>query len=320
MNRLKNKIKQFLSIFLVVGTLSLVAEPARAVLVTQKFMGSITGIYNFRFGPPYGAVIGQPVHGSFTYDTQLALISDDGTTAFYRSSFYSYGIEGMSLVIGAATIRSVPTYSIRIINNYPSFVDIIDGFFPTLFCKPGSTCNNNPYLSFILTDSTQTALSSTALPNSLNLLNFSKREGYLTSGYGSPSSPPTIITFTIDPPLSVKIDIKPGGFPNSINLKAQGVIPVAILTTDATDNTNIFDASTVDTNTVRFGPTGNEAALVQYALEDVDGDGDTDMILHFNIQDTGFNCEHTSATLTGQTLDGNTLFTGTDSVNIVGCN
>jgi hypothetical protein len=74
----------------------------------------------------------------------------------------------------------------------------------------------------------------------------------------------------------VSIDIKPGSFPNSINTESKGVIPVAILTTDA------FDATAVDSTTVFFAATGNEAAPVQFVLEDVDGDGNTDMILHKN--------------------------------------
>jgi hypothetical protein len=87
----------------------------------------------------------------------------------------------------------------------------------------------------------------------------------------------------------VTIDIKPGSFPNSINPKSKGKIPVAILTTDA------FDATTVDPTTVLFGATGTEAAPVQSALEDVDGDSDTDMTLHFNVQNTGIACGDTSA-------------------------
>lgn len=118
--------------------------------------------------------------------------------------------------------------------------------------------------------------------------------------------------------ITVIIDIKPGSFPNSINPKSKGVIPVAILTTDASDNTNPFDASSVDVKTVRFGKTGTEAAPIQSALEDVDGDGDLDRILHFKTQDTGIQCGDTSASLTGVTLDGQTI-KSSDSINTVGC-
>ncbi len=109
---------------------------------------------------------------------------------------------------------------------------------------------------------------------------------------------------------TVAIDIKPGSFPNSINPRDKGVIPVAILSTDT------FDASTEDPTTVRFGPNG--AAPVHYALEDVDGDTDLDLILHFKTQETGIRCGDTSATLTGETTGGQVI-EGSDTVNTVGC-
>jgi hypothetical protein len=112
--------------------------------------------------------------------------------------------------------------------------------------------------------------------------------------------------------LSVAIDVKPGSFPNSINPRSMGKIPVAILTTDT------FDGASVDPNTVRFGRNGAEAGPVQSALEDVDGDGDIDMILHFNTQDTGIQCGDTSASLTGKSFGGQSI-RGSDSVNTVGC-
>jgi hypothetical protein len=116
----------------------------------------------------------------------------------------------------------------------------------------------------------------------------------------------------ICPKKRVSIDIKPGSFPNSINPRSRGVIPVAILTTAT------FDATTVDPTTVFFGKTGTEAAPVHFAFEDVDQDGDTDMILHFNTQDTGIQCGDTSASLTGETFSGQAL-EGSDSIKTVGC-
>ncbi len=110
----------------------------------------------------------------------------------------------------------------------------------------------------------------------------------------------------------VDIDIKPGSFPNSINPRSQGVIPVAILTTAT------FDATTVDPTTVRFGATGTEAAPLQFALEDVDGDGDIDLILHFSTQATGIQCGSASASLTGETFGGQ-MIQGSDSISTVGC-
>lgn len=129
---------------------------------------------------------------------------------------------------------------------------------------------------------------------------------------GSFSTPTTLVDLQFFPVITVVIDIKPGSFPNSINPKSKGTIPVAILTTAT------FDATTVDPATVRFGRTGTEAASVHAALEDVDLDGDTDLILHFNTQTTGIQCGDTSASLTGETLDGQ-MIQGSDAINTVGC-
>jgi uncharacterized repeat protein (TIGR01451 family) len=121
-------------------------------------------------------------------------------------------------------------------------------------------------------------------------------------------------TTTIVPPVQIiEIDIKPGGFPNSINPKSQGVIPVAIL------SNNGFAAANVNPASVRFGAIGTEAAAVKSAMEDVDGDGDLDMVLHFRTQDTGIVCGSTKASITGKTLGGREI-KGTDSVRTVGCN
>jgi hypothetical protein len=110
--------------------------------------------------------------------------------------------------------------------------------------------------------------------------------------------------------LPVTIDIKPGSFPNSINPRNNGVIPVAILTT------NTFDAKSVVPSTVRFGP--NSALPVQWALEDVNGDRRLDMILHFRTQETGIKCGNTSATLQGSTTSAQ-AFIGSDGVTTTGC-
>ena len=107
--------------------------------------------------------------------------------------------------------------------------------------------------------------------------------------------------------IEVTIDIKPGSDPNSINLKSKGVVPVAILTTED------FDASDVDPTTVVFAG----ATPVRWASCDVDGDGDMDLLLHFKTQELReLDAFSTEATLIGATLGG-TAIQGTDSVNIV---
>ena len=115
-------------------------------------------------------------------------------------------------------------------------------------------------------------------------------------------------------PITVQIDIKPGSDPNPINPGSNGVIPVAILTTDS------FDASTVDPGTVTLA--GAEVAVrgksekSMARLEDVDGDGDDDLLLQVETQSDDALWESGTVTLLGKTYDGQAI-EGTDSVVIV---
>jgi hypothetical protein len=110
---------------------------------------------------------------------------------------------------------------------------------------------------------------------------------------------------------AVCIDIKPGSDPNAINPKSKGLIPVAILTTDD------FDAADVDPDTVEFGPNGATKAHEKVHLEDVDGDGDKDLLLHFNCQETGIAAGDTEVLLTGKKYDGYHI-SGVDSIKTAG--
>lgn len=112
--------------------------------------------------------------------------------------------------------------------------------------------------------------------------------------------------------LPVTLDIKPGGLPNSVNPRSRGVIPVAILTTST------FDATTIDPLSVRFGLRGATEAHGRGHIEDVDGDGDLDLVLHFRTEETGIGCGETSASLTGRTFEGQEI-EGADSIRTAGC-
>ena len=122
----------------------------------------------------------------------------------------------------------------------------------------------------------------------------------------------TGLLFTAPISKKVRIDIKPGRFPNNIDLKSKGKVMVAILSNPS------FDAAAVDPATVRFGATGTEAAPVQVTLANVDGDRDKDMILTFTTRGTGIQCGDTSASLTAKTVSGEFIM-GTDSIKTVGC-
>jgi hypothetical protein len=133
----------------------------------------------------------------------------------------------------------------------------------------------------------------------------SKFNGVLTGTYGGENGGPISLKFISSVPIhlvnldddEVDIDIKPGGNPNNINLRSNGVVPVAVLTK------NGFNASTVDPDSVEFAG----AEPVRWKLEDVDEDGDLDMLFHFKTQDLrkddennpeGLDVNSTEATLT----------------------
>jgi hypothetical protein len=114
------------------------------------------------------------------------------------------------------------------------------------------------------------------------------------------------------PGVRVEIDIKPGIFPNTLNPQSKGVLPVAILTTAT------FDSTTVDPLSVHFGPDGATEAHGKGYIEDVNQDGEPDLVLHFRTQETGIQCGDTSASLTGRTTDGEPI-QGADAIRTVGC-
>lgn len=114
----------------------------------------------------------------------------------------------------------------------------------------------------------------------------------------------------------IDIDIKPDGDPNSINCNNErGMIPVAILTTDS------FDATTVDHTTVSLN--GASEAHVdpmtgepQRHEEDVDYDGDIDLVFHFRLGDTDLTCYSEEGILVGETYEGLAII-GSDLVRMV---
>ena len=129
---------------------------------------------------------------------------------------------------------------------------------------------------------------------------------YLTPAAGFGGTPPTGSNC-----LSVNIDVKPGDSQPVVNLKSQGVVPVAILSTPT------FDATRVNPLTVRFGRAGTEAVSVHSSLQDVNGDGLLDMVLQFRTQSTGLQLGDSQATLMGRTLSG-TPFRGSSPIQVTG--
>jgi len=113
-------------------------------------------------------------------------------------------------------------------------------------------------------------------------------------------------------PVTVSVDISPKSDQNRINPNSNKNINVAIFSLGG------FDATKVDPKTVRFGASGTEAAPIHAAIRDVHGNGTPDMLLRFQIPNTGIKCGDTSATLTGQTFGG-VSFIGSSPIKTVQC-
>jgi hypothetical protein len=126
-----------------------------------------------------------------------------------------------------------------------------------------------------------------------------------------------ITVWDIPTRIEVDIDIRPGGDPNAINPDDRGTTPVAVLHTDEFDS-----VERVNVDSLRFGDPedidndGGATPAHDGHVEDVDGDGDDDLVLHFPTQDMGFEGNEDTGKLVGETNDGTPLF-GADDVLLV---
>jgi hypothetical protein len=121
-------------------------------------------------------------------------------------------------------------------------------------------------------------------------------------------------SFELTPNVDVLIDIKPGSYPNSINLDSKGNVPVAIF------SSSDFDASTIDPTTITLAGASvrmkGKNKGPQASFEDVNEDGLPDLIVHIIKDELDLDRNSSEAFLEGFTFDGE-RFIGRDSVNIV---
>ncbi|MCH8275495.1 MAG: PD40 domain-containing protein [Armatimonadetes bacterium] len=113
--------------------------------------------------------------------------------------------------------------------------------------------------------------------------------------------------------IEVVIDIKPGSFPNSINLGSNGTVAVAIFSTET------FDATEIDPVTVTLAGSSvrlRGRGMPQASFEDINGDGLLDLVVHVVTDALELTGEDVEAILEGRLYDG-TLIRGSDTVRIV---
>jgi hypothetical protein len=128
-------------------------------------------------------------------------------------------------------------------------------------------------------------------------------------------------------PIEVTLDVKPDSIDNPVNIKsalkakgvsraAGGVLPVAVLA----DQT--FDPALVDVSTVLLGDPllAGTVTPVKWHAEDVDSDGDLDLVIHFSLREMVLNGAidslSTSLCLHGATREGIDI-EGRDDIQIV---
>lgn len=148
-----------------------------------------------------------------------------------------------------------------------------------------------------------------------------------------PSNNQATTSFAVQCIVPVAINIHPGSSVNPVNLKSNGNIPVAVLSTRPGEYglPLAFDASLIHPPTARFGPkavvtSGSGApeshgrGHVEDAIERSDErtlDGDRDMVLHFATQRSQLTGTDTQACVRGRFGLGNFVYQGCDSVRNV---
>ena len=128
-----------------------------------------------------------------------------------------------------------------------------------------------------------------------------------------------IVSGVIPPVVQVKIEVKPGN-PGDVpvNPKAKGVIPVAILSAEATAASPKFDALTVKPYSLTFGKTGGEKSYIgchKHGI-DVNADGLLDLVCTFDNQAANWEVDDVRGVMKGVTEDG-TKFEGRGRLKVV---
>jgi hypothetical protein len=194
--------------------------------------------------------------------------------------------------VGASTWRNDPVYDVGV---QPCVATASD----TARCDFGT-----------VPDTSATTASLTATPTSPGIL--VSRVEVLTAS-NDPDLTNNVATTSLEVFKPVTIDVAPGDATNVVNLTRGGNVAIAILTTAD------FDAATVDVSTLCFGDAdapAERSCVERHGaghLQDVDRDGDRDLLLHYLVSEVGIDADDSRACVKGRTLSGTGVF-GCDAV------
>lgn len=309
------------SIWISLSTLAvlLLYEPSHATTVTVEFSGQVTSVANDLNAAPGVPIAGDLVTGSLSFESTIQdLALEDPNQGLYDAVIW-YGVD-----IGTLS-WSAQNGQIEILNNHDSVgghdryeaesTAAIDG-------ATGPSFGEFTLRSIVLTlrDHDGEALTSDSLITvPLNLDDFESAVLSLIYNGPQPGHTRTISihfhSLSLANLVEAVIDIKPGSYPNSVNLGSNGVIPVAVLSSAG------FDATEVAPETITLAGAGvavrgkGNKYLSHY--EDANDDGIGDLVCQVetvNLDPDAF--QNGCACLTGETIDGR-LIVGWDEIRVV---
>jgi hypothetical protein len=108
----------------------------------------------------------------------------------------------------------------------------------------------------------------------------------------------------------VRLCVRPDSPQSPINARSQGLLQVALYSNDDFQNDDINISS------IKFGKTGTEASVIRYLVQDLNKDGEDDLLLFFSTPNCGFSEGDKTAILTGKLKSGLSFY-AEDSITVV---
>lgn len=285
-------------------------------------------------GPTNGALSLNP-DGSFTYTPNADFNGLDSFT--YEVSDGNGGLDMATVKITVNSVNDAPNFiagSDQTIDEdaAPQTVSWATGISAGPANESAQTVgfsvsnDNNSLFSDQPTIASDGTLTYTPAPNAygvavVTVLAFD--DGGTTNG-GVDTSAPTTFVITVNSVIDAVIDVKPGNGNqvDPIHLASKGVTPIAILSTQKTaGEIDDLDAATLDVALMSFKINDQVISPMRATLEDVDGDGDLDLLLHFLTEDLAkiLTADDTELSLTAE-FDGPAIGSdlgGSDAIRVV---